>query len=126
MADVRPNIIFIMTDQMRHDAIGAVTPYVHTPGIDSLARDGILYDQAVCQCPMCVPSRNSMMFGMYPSQCGVHTNNGALLDESRLPGVPLRFGATMTLKLFSLIGRNYTTSGRNNTKVVDEMICGLW
>lgn len=89
MADTRPNIIFIMTDQMRHDAIGAVTPYVHTPGIDSLARDGILYDEAVCQCPMCVPSRNSLMFGMYPSQCGVHTNNGALLDENRLPGVPL-------------------------------------
>ena len=85
----RPNIIFIMTDQQRYDAMGCVNPLIQTPAIDSLARDGIRYDQAVCQCPMCVPSRNSMMFGMYPSQTGVRSNAGALLDESRLPAVPL-------------------------------------
>lgn len=85
----KPNIIMIMTDQQRWDAVGAVNPLVRTPGIDSLARNGVFFDQAVCQCPMCVPSRNSMMFGMYPSQTGVRTNGGALLDEARLPGVPL-------------------------------------
>ena len=85
----RPNIIMIMTDQQRFDALGCVNPHVITPGIDSLAREGILFDQAVCQCPMCVPSRNSLMFGMYPSQTGVRSNAGALLDESRLPAVPL-------------------------------------
>lgn len=88
-AVARPNIIMIMTDQQRYDAIGCVNPLVKTPGIDSLARNGVLFDQAVCQCPMCVPSRNSMMFGLYPSQTGVRTNSGALLDESRLPGIPL-------------------------------------
>ena len=85
----RPNIIMIMTDQQRWDAVGAINPIVKTPGIDSLAKNGIFFDQTVCQCPMCVPSRNSMMFGMYPSQTGVRTNAGALLDETRLPGVPL-------------------------------------
>ena len=85
----RPNIIMIMTDQQRFDAMGCVNPAVITPAIDSLTREGILFDQAVCQCPMCVPSRNSLMFGMYPSQTGVRTNRGALLDESRLPAVPL-------------------------------------
>ena len=85
----RPNIVMIMTDQQRFDALGCVNPRVITPGIDALAREGILFDQAVCQCPMCVPSRNSLMFGMYPSQTGVRTNSGALLDESRLPAVPL-------------------------------------
>ncbi|MBQ9198138.1 MAG: sulfatase-like hydrolase/transferase [Clostridia bacterium] len=79
----------IMTDQQRWDAMGCLNPLVITPGIDSLARQGILFDQAVCQCPMCVPSRNSLMFGMYPSQTGVRNNRGALLDESRLPAVPL-------------------------------------
>ena len=85
----RPNIIMIMTDQQRWDAMGCVNPLVITPGIDSLARAGIRFDQAVCQCPMCVPSRNSLMFGLYASQTGVRTNNGALLDESRLPATPL-------------------------------------
>ena len=86
---MRPNIIMIMTDQQRFDAMGCVNPLVITPGIDSLAKEGILFDQAVCQCPMCVPSRNSLMLGMYPSQTGVRTNRGALLDETRLPAVPL-------------------------------------
>ena len=43
----RPNIIFIMTDQQRDDAMGCVNPLIQTPAIDSLARDGIRYDQAV-------------------------------------------------------------------------------
>ena len=85
----KPNIVMIMTDQQRWDAMGCVDPHVITPGIDSLAREGILFEQAVCQCPMCVPSRNSLMFGLYPSQTGVRTNAGALLDETRLPAVPL-------------------------------------
>ena len=85
----KPNIVLIMTDQQRWDALGCVQPVVRTPGLDSLAREGIFFDQAVCQAPMCVPSRNSLMFGLYPSQTGVRTNRGALLDESRLPAVPL-------------------------------------
>ena len=85
----QPNIIMLMTDQQRWDAMGCVSPYVITPGIDSLARNGVMFDQAICQCPMCVPSRNSFMFGMYPSQTGVRTNRGALLNEDRLPAVPL-------------------------------------
>ena len=85
----KPNIVMIMTDQQRWDAMGSVNPLVKTPGIDSLAQRGVTFSQAVCQCPMCVPSRNSMMFGLYPSQVGVRTNSGALLDEDRLPAVPL-------------------------------------
>lgn len=85
----KPNIVMIMTDQQRWDALGCVNPLVITPGIDSLAQNGVRFEQAICQCPMCVPSRNSLMFGLYASQTGVRTNSGALLDETRLPGIPL-------------------------------------
>ena len=85
----RPNIVMFMTDQQRFDALGCVNPVVHTPAIDALAQNGILFEQAVTQCPMCVPARNSLMFGLYASQTGVRTNGGALLDENRLPSVPL-------------------------------------
>ena len=84
-ADERPNIIFIMDDQHRWDALGAVNPQVLTPTLDSLVANGVLYDQAVCQAPMCVPSRNSIMFGLYPSQTGVFRNGGGVSDDS-LPG----------------------------------------
>ncbi|OXM85572.1 sulfatase family protein [Paenibacillus rigui] len=89
MVPTRPNIIFFMTDQQRWDCIGRYNRHIHTPTIDKLADQGIVYSQAVCQAPMCVPSRSSMMFGYYPSQLGVRTNHGGLYDEDRLPSDPL-------------------------------------
>ncbi|MGC1514256.1 MAG: sulfatase-like hydrolase/transferase [Maribacter sp.] len=77
----RPNIIFIMDDQHRWDALGMVNPVVITPTLDSLAKEGVFFDQAVCQAPMCVPSRNSIMFGMYPNQTGVYRNSGGVPDS---------------------------------------------
>lgn len=83
--DDRPNVIFIMDDQHRYDALGIINPVVITPTLDSLAKTGILFSQAVCQAPMCVPSRNSIMFGMYPNQTGVFRNSGGVPD-SLMPG----------------------------------------
>jgi arylsulfatase A-like enzyme len=86
---MKPNIIFLMTDQQRWDALGSVNPQVKTPTLDRLARDGILYRQAVCQTPQCVPSRYSMMLGLYASQTGVRTNADAIVEDSDLPCDPL-------------------------------------
>ena len=80
----RPNIIFLMSDQQRWDCIGKINPMVKTPALDRIADQGILFDQAVCQGPMCVPSRYSMMLNLYPSQIGV-LNNGMYLDDKDLP-----------------------------------------
>ncbi len=57
----RPNVIFLMDDQHRWDTFGFVNPAVQTPNLDAIAKEGVFFDQAVCQAPMCVPSRNSMM-----------------------------------------------------------------
>jgi len=89
MLHSKPNIIFLMTDQQRWDCIGRFNKHIKTPTLDRLAEQGIVFNQAVCQAPMCVPSRSSMMFGLYPSQLGVRTNHGGLYDESNLPSLPL-------------------------------------
>ncbi|MFM9279578.1 sulfatase family protein [Paenibacillus jiagnxiensis] len=89
MAYDKPNIIFFMTDQQRWDCIGKFNEHIHTPHLDRLSAEGITFSQAVCQAPMCVPSRTSMMFGYYPSQTGVRTNYGGIFDEERLPSDPL-------------------------------------
>ncbi len=80
----RPNIIFLMSDQQRWDCLGKINPMIKTPALDKIADDGIIFDQAVCQGPMCVPSRYSMMLGLYPSQIGVLTN-GMYLSDKELP-----------------------------------------
>ena len=82
----RPNIIFLMDDQHRYDALGIINQQVLTPTLDSLANNGIFYSQAVCQAPMCVPSRNSLMFGLYPNQTGVYRNTGGGVSDDSLPG----------------------------------------
>jgi len=84
----RPNIIFLMDDQHRWDALGVVNHEVVTPNLDKLAEEGVHFTQAVCQAPMCVASRYSMMLGLYPNQVGVLRNEPGLPDD-KLPNIPL-------------------------------------
>jgi arylsulfatase A-like enzyme len=79
------DVIFLMTDQQRWDAIGRLNPLIQTPHLDSLAGKGILFTQATCQAPMCVPSRNSMMSGLYPSQLGIRSNESHAIADRFLP-----------------------------------------
>ena len=83
-----PNIIFLMDDQHRWDALGMVNPTVVTPNLDRLASEGVFFDQAVCQAPMCIASRNSMMMGLYPNQIGILRNEPGIPDD-KLPALPL-------------------------------------
>ncbi|GAA1950724.1 sulfatase family protein [Microbacterium aquimaris] len=83
-ADDRPDIIFLMTDQQRWDALGVQNPLVKTPNLDRLIQTGIRFPQATCQAPMCVPSRHSLMTGMYPSQNGVRSNESATPGDAAI------------------------------------------
>ncbi len=85
----QPHLIFLMTDQQRWDALGCENPLVQTPHLDRLAASGIRFNQAVCQAPMCVPSRYSLMQGLYPSQTGVRTNGQGTCQDSELVNTPL-------------------------------------
>ena len=81
----RPNILFLQTDQQRHDALGAADPVYRTPALDRLAARGVRFSQAVCNVPMCVPSRYSMMTGLYGFQCGVKHNAQMIARDAELP-----------------------------------------
>ena len=81
----RPNILFLMADQYRWDALGSVNPLVKTPNLDSLAGRGVRFGRATVNAPMCVPSRYSMMTGLYPSQVGVRHNAQMCPTDEDLP-----------------------------------------
>lgn len=71
-----PNILFIIADHHRWDWIGC-SGYgipVHTPNIDALATRGTLFEQCICQSPLCAPSRASLATGLYPNRTGVPDN----------------------------------------------------
>ena len=71
----RPNVLLLYTDQHRWDALGASgNPHVHTPNLDALAAEGAVMDGAFCNCSVCMPSRQSMLSGQYPSTVGCVCN----------------------------------------------------
>lgn len=66
----RPNIIWILGDQHRAQATGyAGDPNVHTPNLDRLAAEGMVFTRAVSGSPLCSPFRGSMLTGRYPHHC---------------------------------------------------------
>ncbi|MEX6506759.1 sulfatase [Jiella sp. M17.18] len=74
----RPNIVFVITDQQRFDTIAAAGfPYMHTPNLDRLAREGVCFSHMFCTSPSCAPSRASLFTGLYPHTTGVYRNDEA-------------------------------------------------
>ncbi|KAJ5884691.1 hypothetical protein N7495_009201 [Penicillium taxi] len=76
MAEKKPNILYIMADQMAapllslHDKDSPIK----TPNIDNLAREGVVFDSAYCNAPLCAPSRFVMVSGQLPSKIGAYDN----------------------------------------------------
>ena len=75
MTSSRPNILWICSDQQRFDTLGCYgNPYVCTPNIDRLAKEGVVFENAYCQNPVCSPSRASFLTGRYPHNTGCRQN----------------------------------------------------
>jgi len=72
--DRRPNVLFLISDDMRAVLGCQGDPLARTPNLDKLAAGGILFDKAYCQFPLCNPSRTSMLTGRYPKTTGVLGN----------------------------------------------------
>jgi N-acetylglucosamine-6-sulfatase len=71
----QPNILFILLDDLRWDALGyAGHPHVKTPAIDRIANEGVRFRNAFCTTSLCSPSRASILSGRYAHAHGV-TNN---------------------------------------------------
>ena len=73
----RRNIIFILTDDHRYDALGFLKgqSWLETPHLDSLARDGVHFRNAVVTTALCSPSRASILTGMYAHRHHIVDNN---------------------------------------------------
>ena len=62
----RPNILLLLADEHTAATVGSyVHPFVQTPAMDSLAREGILFEHAYCNSPICAPSRHSFLSVRY-------------------------------------------------------------
>ena len=70
----KENIFLFVADQMRSDSLHHLGNEASiTPNLDQLLEDGISYENAYCQNPVCVPSRCSFLTGLYPHTTGHRT-----------------------------------------------------
>ena len=76
MSARQPNILFLFTDQQRHDTIGALgNPIIVTPALDRLATEGTAFTQAFTPSPVCMAARCSVITGLPPHRTGCTANS---------------------------------------------------
>ena len=72
---LRPNIVFILIDDLRWDELGiAEHPFIKTPHIDRIGKEGALFRNAFMTTPLCSPSRASFLTGQYAHTHGITDN----------------------------------------------------
>lgn len=69
LAEDRPNIVVVFTDELDHRYIGAFDGYGLTPNIDKLAENGVRFTEAYSVSAACTPSRYSLVTGKFPGRC---------------------------------------------------------
>jgi len=78
----KPNIILIFTDQQTANAMSCTgNPYLKTPAMDLLAKEGIMFKNAYCTSPVCGPARSSIISGRMPHETGVEWNGQSMKED---------------------------------------------
>ena len=81
MASRAPNLLVIQADQLKPQALSFHGGVALTPNLDTLAGEGVVFEQAYCNFPLCAPSRFSMLAGMLPSRIGAYDNAAEFLAQ---------------------------------------------
>jgi arylsulfatase A-like enzyme len=74
MADTRPNVLFVLTDQERYDLSAPGGPPVETPAMDRLSSEGVRFERAVTPISICSSARASLLTGQFPHGHGMLNN----------------------------------------------------
>ncbi len=81
----RPNILWVCTDQQRSDTLGCYgNSFVNTPNIDKLAENGVIFENAYTQNPICSPSRACFLTGRYPRTTRCRQNGQSIHKDEKL------------------------------------------
>jgi arylsulfatase len=108
----RPNIIFVLVDTLRADRLGC---YGHpgglSPMMDELARQGVLFEQAIATSPWTLPSIASIFCGYYPTVHKVTSYREALQMSQGAAGAVRYFGDEFTTLAEVLQANGYLTAG---------------
>ena len=111
-----PNVLFIMTDELRATALKLYSDLgIETPNIENLANTGVRFEHAVTPHPLCVPARVAMMSSRYPHSTGSRRNE-TLMPENELHAFKIWKDLGYTT---GLIGKNHCYSHKSDLELID-------
>lgn len=84
---VRPNVLFIVVDDLNTEVGFLGDKHAITPNMDRLAAQSVVFENAQCQAPICGPSRNSFLTGKYPHHTGLYGLKPLFRDVPKLAGL---------------------------------------
>jgi arylsulfatase A-like enzyme len=84
-ATKRPNIVFVLADDMGWGDLACYGhPYIKTPNLDRLAKQGALFTSFYVTAPTCSPSRAGFMTGQFPGRLGIHSALGGAEVDAKM------------------------------------------
>jgi arylsulfatase A-like enzyme len=108
---VKKNVLIIHTDQQRYDSMGCTgNATAETPNLDALAAEGVLFSRHIASNTICMPSRASLMTGLYPPAHGVWDNGVPLGRREYVDFNPTRHGDDV-VRQPATIGDVFTAAG---------------
>lgn len=107
----KPNILWIVVEDMSCHFGYQGEKLVHTPHVDKLAREGVVFNNAYVTSPVCSTSRSAMITGMYQTSIGAHHHRSSRGKHK----IHLPEGITTIPELFKEAGY-YTCNGQENPK----------
>ena len=115
----KPNVLFLMTDQQRWDAMSCSGDWVRTPALDRIAREGVRFTQCVTTTPICIPARVTLATGRYPHNNAVWNN----LDYTMPPDAPTWMRALRDLGYrTSLFGKTHLHPHRGDLREREDLL----
>jgi len=100
-AAAKPNVVFFLVDDLGQRDLGCYgSKFYETPNIDKLAKEGALFTDAYAACPVCSPTRASIMSGQWPQRTGVTDYIGAAMGDKwnrNTPMLPAHYSDRLSL-----------------------------
>src|SRR3954471_20695063 len=115
----KPNLLLVMTDQQRADAMGCSGGWVDTPNMDRIAAEGVRFENAYTNSPVCIPARASLATGRYPHDTGVWKNTAHTLAADAAAWMRSVRAAGCTTSLF---GKTHLHPHRGDLRDREDLV----
>ena len=118
----RPNVLFMMSDDLRTDLSIYGRAHVISPNFERLAKRAVVFDRAYNQLAVCFPSRHSMLTSIRPDTTGIHT-----WTDGQNPSLDSIFSVLVRNKYHSAgIGKLFHHPHNGTTEFPDGRWDGFW